>query len=203
MTTVATHIFYRYNNFLFWISALSTHSAFHTDCSAPCRVLSCAPTAPALPPDNPALSFYIPRSDCGLYYCFLLSALINTPRLSDFALPYPFRIGLFTPRFYSQRQKFFPFVVGCADFCCVQTQIYLAKIVRIPRRGYSKRQLFLSFTIAHSRTITFCSMNLSVKCLICFLFSVQFDGRLLPLLCKLYAFDSQIFYHFFQFLHKR
>lgn len=49
--------------------------------------------------------------------------------------------------FYSQRQKFFPFVVGCADFCCVQTQIYLAKIVRIPRRGYSKRQLFLSFTI--------------------------------------------------------
>ncbi len=48
---------------------------------------------------------------------------------------------------YSQRQKFFPFVVGCADFCCVQTQIYLAKIVRIPRRGYSKRQLFLSFTI--------------------------------------------------------
>ena len=53
---------------------------------------------------------------------------------------------------YSQRQKFFPFVVGCADFCCVQTQIYLAKIVRIPRRGYSKRQLFLSFTI-HSRCV--------------------------------------------------
>ena len=35
-------------------------------------------------------------------------------------------------KIYSQRQKFFPFVVGCADFCCVQTQIYLAKIVRIP-----------------------------------------------------------------------
>ncbi len=51
---------------------------------------------------------------------------------------------------YSQRQKFFPFVVGCADFCCVQTQIYLAKIVRIPRRGYSKRQLFLSFTIVRA-----------------------------------------------------
>ena len=30
------------------------------------RVLSYAPTAPALPPGNPALSFYIPRSDCGL-----------------------------------------------------------------------------------------------------------------------------------------
>ena len=59
--------------------------------------------------------------------------------------------------FYSQRQKFFPFVVGCADFCCVQTQIYLAKIVRIPRRGYSKRQLFLSFTIEKTADCISCS----------------------------------------------
>ena len=56
------------------VSALSSHSASHTDYSALCRVLSCAPTAPALPPGNPALSFYIPRSDCGLYCCFPLSA---------------------------------------------------------------------------------------------------------------------------------
>ena len=34
----------------------------------------------------------------------------------------------------------------------MQTQIYLAKIVRIPRRGYSKRQLFLSFTIKNIAT---------------------------------------------------
>ena len=36
-----------------------------------------------------------------------------------------------------------------------------------------------------------------------FLLSVHFGGQLLALFCKLYAFDSQIFYHFFQFLYKR
>ena len=56
------------------VSALSNRSVFHKDCSAPCRVVSCAPTAPALPSGNPALSSYISRSDCGLYYCFPLSA---------------------------------------------------------------------------------------------------------------------------------
>lgn len=30
---------------------------------------------------------------------------------------------------------------------CVKRSIYLCKIVRIPRRGYSKRQIILSFTI--------------------------------------------------------
>ena len=73
------------------VSALSNRFVFHTDYYALCRVLSCAPTAPALPPGNPALSSYIPRSDCGLYYCFLLSAPTGTPSLSDFALPYLFR----------------------------------------------------------------------------------------------------------------
>lgn len=81
--------------FLFCISALSSHSASHTEYFALCRVLSCAPTAPSLPPGNLALSFYIPRSDYGLYYCFPLSALTNTPSQSDFALPYPFHKGLF------------------------------------------------------------------------------------------------------------
>ena len=53
------------------ISAPSSHSASHTNYCALCRVLSYAPTAPAPPPGNPAQSFYIPRSDCGLYYCVL------------------------------------------------------------------------------------------------------------------------------------
>ena len=43
------------------VSALSNRSVSHTDYCALCRVLSFAPTAPALPPGNPALSFYIPR----------------------------------------------------------------------------------------------------------------------------------------------
>ena len=68
------------------VSALSNRSVFHKDCSAPCRVVSCAPTAPALPPGNPALSSYIPRSDCGLYYCFPLSAPTGIPSLSDFSV---------------------------------------------------------------------------------------------------------------------
>lgn len=34
-----------------------------------------------LPPGNPALFSYIPRSDCGLYYCSLLST--GTPSLSN------------------------------------------------------------------------------------------------------------------------
>ena len=80
------------------IFALSSHSASHTDYCVLCRVLSCAPTAPVLPPGNPALSFYIPRSDCGLYYCFPLSAPKGIPSLSDFALPCPFRKGLYLPR---------------------------------------------------------------------------------------------------------
>lgn len=36
-----------------------------------------------------------------------------------------------------------------------------------------------------------------------FLLPVNFGGQLPPLLCKLYAFDNQIFYHFFQFFYKR
>ena len=36
-----------------------------------------------------------------------------------------------------------------------------------------------------------------------FLLSVHFDGQLSDLLGKLYAFDRQIFYDLFQFLHKR
>ena len=35
-----------------------------TDYSALCRIASYAPTAPVLPPGNPALSSYIPWSDC-------------------------------------------------------------------------------------------------------------------------------------------
>ena len=81
------------------IFALSSHSASHTDYCALCRVLSFAPTAPALPPYNLALSFYIPRSDCGLYYCSPLSVPTGIPSLSDFALPCPFRKGLFLLRF--------------------------------------------------------------------------------------------------------
>lgn len=42
------------------VSALSNHSASHTNCCALCRVLSCVSTAPSLPPGNPALSSYIP-----------------------------------------------------------------------------------------------------------------------------------------------
>ena len=63
------------------------------------EVFSCAPATLSLPPGNPALSFYIPRSDCGLYYCFPLSAPTNIPSLSDFALPYQFLKGLFPPQF--------------------------------------------------------------------------------------------------------
>ena len=81
------------------IFALSSHSASHTDYCVLCRVLSCSPTAPVLPPVNSALSSYIPRSDCGLYYCFPLSAPKDIPSLSDFALPCPFRKGLYLPRF--------------------------------------------------------------------------------------------------------
>ena len=81
------------------VSALSNRFVFHIDYYALCRVLSCVPTAPALPPGNPALSSYIPRSDCGLYYCFPLSAPTGIPSLSDFALPCPFRKGLYLPRF--------------------------------------------------------------------------------------------------------
>ena len=39
---------------------------------------------------------------------------------------------------YSQRQSFLCFDVDCADFCCVLTQNYLTKIVRIPWRVYYK-----------------------------------------------------------------
>ena len=81
------------------VSVLSNHSVFHIGCCVLCRVLSCAPTAPSLPPDNLALSFYIPRSDCGLYYCFPLSAPKDIPSLSDFSLPCPFRKGLYLPRY--------------------------------------------------------------------------------------------------------
>ena len=77
------------------VSALSNRSVFHKDCFAPCKIPSCVPTAPALPPGNPALSSYIPRSDCGLYCCFLLSVPTGIPSLSDFAPPCPFRKGLF------------------------------------------------------------------------------------------------------------
>ena len=80
---------------LFSTSALSNRFASHTDYCALCKVLSCAPTAPSLPPGNPAQSFYIPRSDCGLYCCFPLSVPTNIPNLSDFALPCPFRKGLY------------------------------------------------------------------------------------------------------------
>ena len=82
------------------ISALSNHSASHTNYCAPCKVLSYAPTAPVLPPGNPAQSSYIPRSDCELYYCFPLSAPISIPSLSDFGLPYQFSKGLFPLQYY-------------------------------------------------------------------------------------------------------
>ena len=42
--------------FLFCTSALSSHSVSRTDYYALYRVLSCTPTAPSLPPGNPALS---------------------------------------------------------------------------------------------------------------------------------------------------
>ena len=96
---------------------LSNHSASHTDYYASCITLSFAPTAPVLPPGNPALSFYIPRSDYGLYYCFPLSALINTPSLSDCALPYLFRKGLYLPRFQSHRLFSLKFGAGGFSFC--------------------------------------------------------------------------------------
>ena len=41
------------------------------------------------------LSSYIPRLDCGLYSCCLLSALTNIPILPDFVLSCPFRKGLY------------------------------------------------------------------------------------------------------------
>ena len=41
------------------VSALLNHSASHTNYSAPCKVLSRAPTAPALPPGNPALEYHV------------------------------------------------------------------------------------------------------------------------------------------------
>lgn len=53
--------FYRHNNFLFCISVLSNRSASHTDYCILSRIFSCAPTGPALPPGNPALSFSV---DC-------------------------------------------------------------------------------------------------------------------------------------------
>ena len=84
---------------LFSTSALSNRSVSYTDYCALCKVLSYAPTAPALPPGNPALSFYIPRSDCGLYYCSPLSVQTDIPSLSNFVLPCPFHKGLFLPRF--------------------------------------------------------------------------------------------------------
>ena len=93
------------------VSALSNRFVFHTDYYALCRVLSCAPTAPALPPGNPALSSYIPRSDCGLYYCSPLSAPTGIPNLSDFALLYPFRKVLFLLRFITQPYHNFLFHV--------------------------------------------------------------------------------------------
>ena len=80
------------------VSALSIHFAFPTNYYALCTVLSCAPTAPSFPSGNPALSFYIPRSDCGLYCCFPLSAPKGIPNLSDFALLCPFRKGLYLLR---------------------------------------------------------------------------------------------------------
>ena len=82
------------------VFALSNRFVFHKDCSALCRVLSCAPTAPALPSGNPALSSYISRSDCGLYYCFPLSAPKGIPNLSNFSLPYLFRKGLYPTRYF-------------------------------------------------------------------------------------------------------
>ena len=65
--------------FLSAISAPSNRSVSHTDYFALCSILSCVPTAPALPSGNPALSSYIPRSDCELYYCFPLSAPTGIP----------------------------------------------------------------------------------------------------------------------------
>ena len=91
------------------ISTLSSHFVFHIGYYALYRVLSYAPTAPSLPLGNPVQSFYNPWSNCGLYYCFLLSALISTPSLSDFQLPYPFRKGLFLPRFCTQPHHDFLF----------------------------------------------------------------------------------------------
>ena len=58
----------------FSVSALSNRSAFHTNCHVLYRVISCAPTTPALPPGNPAQSAYILRSDCVSRYCLILSA---------------------------------------------------------------------------------------------------------------------------------
>ena len=93
------------------VSALSNRSVSHKDCYALCKVLSYAPTAPVLPPCNPALSSYIPRSDCGLYYCSPLSAPTGIPNLSDFALLYPFRKVLFLLRFITQPYHNFLFHV--------------------------------------------------------------------------------------------
>ena len=93
------------------VSALSNHSVFHIGYCVLCRVLSFVPTAPALPPGNPALSSYIPRSDCGLYYCSPLSAPTGIPSLSDFALLYPFRKVLFLLRFITQPYHNFLFHV--------------------------------------------------------------------------------------------
>ncbi len=54
-------------------SALSNHSASHRDYSVLCKVLSYAPTAPALPPGNPALSFIFPGqiANCIIVFFYL------------------------------------------------------------------------------------------------------------------------------------
>ncbi len=49
---------------------------------------------------------------------------------------------------YSERQKSLFLAFAAPILRCVKRSIYLCKIVRIPRRGYSKRQIILSFTIS-------------------------------------------------------
>ena len=89
------HISYRSNDFSILYFCPFKSFCFYTDYCALCKVLSCVPTAPELPPGNPALSSYTPRSDCGLYCCFLLSALIHISSQADSVLPHPYHIILF------------------------------------------------------------------------------------------------------------
>ena len=114
---------------------------------------------PALPLGNPTLSFYIPLSDCGLYYCFPLSAPTSTPSLSDFALPCPFRKDLFLPQFCFGR--FFD-RSACSNAFDRSTIDYTYSLPKW-RSKHPKSDAFF----CNRSMVSFCSITLSVKRLIC------------------------------------
>ena len=58
--------------------------------------------------------------------------------------------------YYRKRHKFFLYDVSGADFCCVQTQNLPFKNRVHLSKNYSKRQIYLSFTINLSFLFIFC-----------------------------------------------